>query len=49
MQKEVIQATLAADFGVEVAFRETTTLCIERPAGSGAAFELAGVTITRGG
>ena len=40
VQKEVIQATLANDFGVHVAFRETTTICIERPAGSGAAFEL---------
>ena len=28
------------DFGVEVAFRETTTICIERPVGAGAAFEL---------
>jgi ribosomal protection tetracycline resistance protein len=42
VQKEVIQATLADDFGVEVGFRETTTICIERPAGSGAAFELIG-------
>ena len=40
VQKEVIQATLATDFGVAVTFQETTTLCIERPAGSGAAFEL---------
>ena len=40
VQKEVIEATLAADFGVEVAFRETTTICIERLVGSGAAFEL---------
>jgi ribosomal protection tetracycline resistance protein len=40
VQKEVVQATLAADFGVEVSFRETTTICIERPTGSGAAFEL---------
>ena len=42
VQKEVIQATLAADFGVDVGFRETTTICIERPVGSGAAFELIG-------
>jgi ribosomal protection tetracycline resistance protein len=42
VQKEVIQATLAADFGVEVEFRETTTICIERPSGVGAAFELIG-------
>jgi ribosomal protection tetracycline resistance protein len=42
VQKEVVQATLAADFGVEVSFRETTTICIERPAGNGAAVELIG-------
>ena len=40
VQKEVIQATLADDFGVDVTFRETTTICIERPRGSGAAFEI---------
>jgi ribosomal protection tetracycline resistance protein len=40
VQKEVIQATLADEFGVEVEFRETTTLHIERPAGTGAAFEV---------
>ena len=39
MQKEVIQATLADDFGVAVSFRPTTTLCLERPAGGGAAAE----------
>jgi ribosomal protection tetracycline resistance protein len=39
VQKEVIQATLAADFGVDAGFRETTTICIERPAGAGAAAE----------
>ena len=33
VQKEVIQATLAADFGIDARFRETTTICIERPAG----------------
>jgi ribosomal protection tetracycline resistance protein len=42
VQKEVIQATLAADFGVAVSFRETTTICIERPLGTGAAFEIIG-------
>ena len=42
VQKEVIQATLADDFGIEVEFSETTTICIERPVGSGAAFELIG-------
>jgi ribosomal protection tetracycline resistance protein len=39
MQKEVIQATLAADFGLEVDFRESTTICVERPAGTGSAVE----------
>jgi ribosomal protection tetracycline resistance protein len=39
VQKEVIQATLAADYGVDVGFRETTTICIERLAGEGAAVE----------
>ncbi|MFE5207680.1 GTP-binding protein [Streptomyces sp. NPDC056600] len=39
VQKEVIQATLATDYGVEVDFRETTTICIERPNGTGTAVE----------
>ena len=42
VQKEVIQATLAADFGIEAGFRETTTICIERPAGAGTAAEFMG-------
>jgi ribosomal protection tetracycline resistance protein len=40
VQKEVICATLADDFGVEVSFRDTTTICIERPIAVGAAVEL---------
>src|SRR5207237_3660384 len=40
VQKEVIQSTLATDYGLDVGFRETTTICIERPAGSGAAAEI---------
>jgi len=40
VQKEVIQATLASEYGVEAAFSASTTICIERPAGSGAAFEI---------
>ena len=40
VQKEVIQATLATDFGIDVTFRETTTICIERPAGTGEAVEV---------
>jgi ribosomal protection tetracycline resistance protein len=43
VQKEVIQATLADEFGVAVTFRETTALHIERPAGTGAAVEAIGV------
>jgi ribosomal protection tetracycline resistance protein len=39
VQKEVIEQTLADDFGVEVAFRESTTICIERPIRTGAAVE----------
>jgi ribosomal protection tetracycline resistance protein len=39
VQKEVIQETLAADFGIGVGFSETTTICIERPIGTGAAAE----------
>jgi ribosomal protection tetracycline resistance protein len=40
VQKEVIQATLADDFGLEVGFRETTTICVERPAATGEAIEI---------
>jgi ribosomal protection tetracycline resistance protein len=39
VQKEVIQATLAADHGLDVEFRETTPICIERPVGTGRAVE----------
>jgi ribosomal protection tetracycline resistance protein len=39
VQKEVIQATLADEFGLQVEFRETTTICVERVVGSGAAVE----------
>jgi ribosomal protection tetracycline resistance protein len=42
VQKEVIQATLASDFNIDVDFRETTTICIERPSGAGAAVEILG-------
>jgi ribosomal protection tetracycline resistance protein len=42
VQKEVIQATLADEFGVEAGFRETTTIHIERLLGSGEAFEILG-------
>ena len=37
VQKEVIQATLERDYGIAVDFRDTTTVCIERPARLGEA------------
>jgi ribosomal protection tetracycline resistance protein len=40
VQKQVIGATLARDYGVEVDFRETTTVYIERVLGTGRALEL---------
>jgi ribosomal protection tetracycline resistance protein len=40
VQKEVIQATLANDFGIDVAFRETTMIYIERPTGNAQALEI---------
>jgi ribosomal protection tetracycline resistance protein len=39
VQKEVIAATLADEFGIDVVFRDTTALCVERPAGVGTALE----------
>jgi ribosomal protection tetracycline resistance protein len=42
VQKEVIQATLADEYGLAVTFRETTTICAERPSGTGEAYELMG-------
>ncbi|MBA3778453.1 MAG: TetM/TetW/TetO/TetS family tetracycline resistance ribosomal protection protein [Chloroflexi bacterium] len=40
VQKEVIQATLAGDYGIDVEFRETTMICIERPVGTAEALEV---------
>jgi ribosomal protection tetracycline resistance protein len=40
VQKEVIGETLAREFGVEVWFAPTTTICIERPTGTGEALEV---------
>ena len=40
VQKEVIGATLADDFGVDVTFHETTPIYIERPSGAGEAVEV---------
>ncbi len=42
VQKEVIQATLDSEYGIEVGFRETTTICIERLAGTAEAAEFMG-------
>jgi ribosomal protection tetracycline resistance protein len=42
VQKEVIEETLATDYGLDVEFRETTTICVERLVGTGAAVELIG-------
>ncbi|MFD4504989.1 GTP-binding protein [Streptomyces sp. NPDC058457] len=39
VQKEVIQATLADEYGLDVAFRETTTICVERLTGTAGAVE----------
>ena len=40
VQKEVIQSTLEHEYGVVADFRETTTVCIERPARVGEAEEV---------
>jgi ribosomal protection tetracycline resistance protein len=40
VQKEVIEATLARDYGIAVGFRETTTIYVERPAGTGEGLEI---------
>jgi ribosomal protection tetracycline resistance protein len=40
VQKEVLEATLAADYGVVARFRDTTPVLVERPAGVGEAVEL---------
>ena len=40
VQREVIESTLADEYGLEVTFSETTTICIERPTGTGEAVEL---------
>ncbi|WP_035700787.1 elongation factor G, partial [Glycomyces tenuis] len=39
VQKEVIGATLAEEFGLDVDFRASTVICVERPTGSGEAVE----------
>jgi ribosomal protection tetracycline resistance protein len=40
VQKEVIQATLAMEFAIDVTFRETTIICVERPVQVGEAVEV---------
>ena len=40
VQREVIEATLADEYGLAAKFRETTTICVERPTGSGEAVEI---------
>jgi ribosomal protection tetracycline resistance protein len=40
VQKEVIGATLAAEYGIEVEFRDTKPICVERPLRTGEALEL---------
>ncbi|MCC5474773.1 elongation factor G [Streptomyces barringtoniae] len=40
VQKEVLATTLAEEYGLAVAFRETTPICVERVTGTGAAYEI---------
>jgi ribosomal protection tetracycline resistance protein len=40
VQKQVIEATLAADYGLSAEFRQTTPLCVERPLRTGTAEEI---------
>jgi ribosomal protection tetracycline resistance protein len=40
VQKQVLQATLANDYGIEVIFHETTPICVERLVGTGEAVEI---------
>jgi ribosomal protection tetracycline resistance protein len=40
VQKQVIEATLAAEYGLRAEFRDTTPICVERPVRTGAAQEI---------
>ena len=40
VQKEVIEATLADDYGLDVSFRDTTPIYVERPVRTGEALEV---------
>ena len=42
VQKQVLRATLADDYGIDVEFRGTTILCVERPVSTGRALEVRG-------
>ncbi|MEU7642703.1 tetracycline resistance ribosomal protection protein Otr(A) [Streptomyces sp. NPDC039016] len=39
IQKEILAATLADDFGIEAVFEPSRTVCLERPVGVGEAYE----------
>jgi ribosomal protection tetracycline resistance protein len=39
VQKEVIEQLLESEYGIEIEYRETTTICIERVVGVGSAIE----------
>ena len=40
VQQEVLQATLADDYGIDVTFSDTTPIYVERPVGTGEAVEI---------
>ncbi len=40
VQKEIVAQTLQGDYGLDVEFRATTPVCVERPKGTGAALEV---------
>jgi ribosomal protection tetracycline resistance protein len=40
VQRQVIESTLADEYGLEVAFRDVTTICVERLLGNGEAVEI---------
>lgn len=42
VQREVLAERLLREFGVAAVLRETTTICVERPTGTGSAYELIG-------
>jgi ribosomal protection tetracycline resistance protein len=40
VQKQVIEATLATEYGIEIGFRDTTPICVERPVRTATAAEI---------